>query len=145
MLLTQKQIENFKTQLLSMREEVLQRNKNREENLDIDQVRGNENHMGNAGTAEYEHAREMTLSQNDEQLIDEINEALQRIEEGTFGICVDTGKEISIERLEAVPYAKRTIEAQKEYDQQKNPVDESLNNKREDNSQMIDLIEKEHE
>ncbi len=145
MALTQKQIEDFKNQLRRMKEEVLQRNKNREENLDTDQVRGNENHMGNAGTAEYEHAREITLSQNDEQLIDEINEALQRIDEGIFGICVETGDEISIDRLEAVPYAKRTIEAQKQYDQQKNPVDERLNNKREDNLQMINLIEKEHE
>ncbi|MGP4082898.1 TraR/DksA family transcriptional regulator [Pseudalkalibacillus sp. R45] len=144
MALTDKQIEDFKSQLQEMKEEVYQRNQNREENVDSEQLKGNDNHMANAGTAEYEHAREMALNQNDEQLINEIDEALQRIEEGTYGVCIDTGEEISIERLEAVPYAKRTIEAQKAYDEKKNPGDERLNTKHEDTSEMISQIENEH-
>jgi len=46
----------------------------------------------------------------------EIDEALIRIENGEYGICVDTGEEIAKTRLKAVPEAKRTLEAQEKYD-----------------------------
>jgi DnaK suppressor protein len=52
----------------------------------------------------------MGLIENERGLLREIDEALQRIEEGTFGICVATGKTITKARLRAKPWAKYCIE-----------------------------------
>ena len=42
--------------------------------------------------------------------------ALQRLDEGTYGICIDCGEDIPAERLEAIPEAIRCIDDQKRYD-----------------------------
>jgi RNA polymerase-binding protein DksA len=50
------------------------------------------------------------LEENAERLLSEINAALQRVEDGTYGTCVVCGKPIGDERLEAVPYATLCID-----------------------------------
>ncbi|WP_164667834.1 TraR/DksA family transcriptional regulator [Virgibacillus doumboii] len=66
--------------------------------------------------------RQQQIAENNlnEQQLHEVNEALKRMEKGTYGICVDTGKEIPLERLKAVPYAKRTVEAEEDHQNQTN-------------------------
>jgi DnaK suppressor protein len=54
-----------------------------------------------------------------DHLLDELRQvegALRRIREGTYGICVDTGASIELERLKAYPTATRTLEAQTQYE-----------------------------
>ncbi|MGM7702513.1 TraR/DksA family transcriptional regulator [Pseudalkalibacillus sp. Hm43] len=143
MALTQEQIEQFKTQLDTMKRDVYKRYQKREQNVDTEEITSNENHMGDSATVEYEHEKELTLKESDEELLEEINQALERIEKGTFGICIDTGEDISKERLEAVPYAKRTIEAQRAYDKRKTIPDEHTNDRRRDTSNTIEQIEEE--
>ncbi len=46
----------------------------------------------------------------------EVEDALQRIRDGSYGICVDTGQPIEPDRLEACPTAKRTVKAQEIYE-----------------------------
>ena len=53
--------------------------------------------------------------------LNEVNAALRRIREGTYGICVDTGEEIELERLRAYPTAIRTREAQERYERGHSP------------------------
>ena len=67
--------------------------------------------------------REMdaTVEQQVERRLGEIDRALQKIEEGTYGICDDTGEEIPKGRLEAVPEAIRTVEAQQRYERERRP------------------------
>jgi RNA polymerase-binding protein DksA len=62
--------------------------------------------------------QEMNLSLTAAELntIKEIDEALKRIENGTYGICIDSGEPINKIRLKAVPEAKRTLEAQEKFD-----------------------------
>jgi DnaK suppressor protein len=50
------------------------------------------------------------------KLISKINEALKRIEDGTYGYCEDTGEPIGIERLEARPVATLSVEAQERHE-----------------------------
>ncbi|MEZ4570127.1 MAG: TraR/DksA C4-type zinc finger protein [Thermomicrobiales bacterium] len=50
--------------------------------------------------------------------INRIEDALDRMEKGTYGICVDTGQLIEAARLKANPMAIRTVEAQRRYEQQ---------------------------
>ncbi|MEI7670077.1 MAG: RNA polymerase-binding protein DksA [Pseudomonadota bacterium] len=59
------------------------------------------------------------------KLIEKINSALARIEEGNYGYCEETGEEIGIKRLEARPIATMTIEAQERHEKlEKQYVDE---------------------
>ncbi|GCE21759.1 TraR/DksA family transcriptional regulator [Dictyobacter kobayashii] len=48
--------------------------------------------------------------------LDDVNAALKRIEDGTYGRCVDCGKEIPEKRLEAIPWAERCIEDEEKHD-----------------------------
>ena len=56
---------------------------------------------------------DLTLEENSEHVLSGINEALDRIESGTFGSCAGCGKQIAEERLEALPYATRCIDCQR--------------------------------
>ena len=51
----------------------------------------------------------------------QVERRLQKIEDGTYGICEDTGERIPKGRLEAVPEAIRTVEAQRRFEQQRRP------------------------
>jgi DnaK suppressor protein len=56
-----------------------------------------------------------TVERQVERRLEYVERALQKIEEGTYGICEDTGEPIPRGRLEAVPEAIRTVEAQQRY------------------------------
>ncbi|HUE16777.1 MAG TPA: TraR/DksA C4-type zinc finger protein [Planctomycetaceae bacterium] len=64
-------------------------------------------HLGDMGTDEYLHDLNATLLEHEEFLSGEVREALDRIKQGTFGLCETCGKPIAKERLEALPYARR--------------------------------------
>ncbi|MEI8195622.1 MAG: TraR/DksA C4-type zinc finger protein [Phycisphaerae bacterium] len=70
-------------------------------------------HMADVGTDNFEQEFTLGLIESERKLLREIQDALGRIEEGTFGICIGTGKAIPKVRLEAVPWAKYTIEYSK--------------------------------
>lgn len=66
-------------------------------------------HLGDRGTEEYLNQLSSTLLSHEESLSFEVQEALQRLQSGNFGVCETCGKEIAIERLEALPFAKECI------------------------------------
>jgi DnaK suppressor protein len=63
-------------------------------------------------TQEEEFSLELRTRDRERKLIRKIDEALKRIEDGSYGYCLETGEEIGIKRLEARPVATLTIEAQ---------------------------------
>ncbi|MCC6263277.1 MAG: TraR/DksA C4-type zinc finger protein [Bryobacterales bacterium] len=67
--------------------------------------------------------RELAIRNLDREsrLLREVRAALKRIDEGSYGICVYTGEEISLKRLEAVPWTAFCIQAQEMFD--KNEVE----------------------
>jgi RNA polymerase-binding transcription factor DksA len=67
-------------------------------------------HMADVGTDNFEQEFTLGLIESERQVLREIQEALIRIDNGTFGICMGTGRHIPRVRLEAVPWAKYTIE-----------------------------------
>lgn len=71
-------------------------------------------HMADVGTDNYERELMIELMQNGEDGVRNIDDALERIEEGTFGICEACEKKINKERLKAVPYASLCINCQRE-------------------------------
>ena len=67
-------------------------------------------HMADIGTDNYEQEFTLGLLESERQLLREINEALDRIEKGTYGICLGTGNPVAKPRLTAKPWAKYCIE-----------------------------------
>jgi len=63
-------------------------------------------------TQEEEFSLELRTRDRERKLIRKIDEALKRIEDGTYGYCLETGEEIGIKRLEARPVATLSVEAQ---------------------------------
>ena len=78
--------------------------------------RAHSNHMADQGSDEFEYETNLKLSATQIAHLREIEEALQRIEDGVYGICEKTGKLIGKARLEAIPTARLSIEAQEEED-----------------------------
>ena len=71
-------------------------------------------HMAEQGSDTYDQAISLDLAAADRQLIREIDAALRRIEDGTYGICELTGRPIRPDRLEELPWARYSIDAARE-------------------------------
>ena len=67
-------------------------------------------HMADQGTDTMDREMAFTLASREGRYLHHLNEALERIDEGTYGICRSCGKEIQTKRLEAVPNATQCIE-----------------------------------
>jgi DnaK suppressor protein len=69
-----------------------------------------DNHLAETATVTLDRELDYTLEENAARALQAIEAALQRIEEGTFGICRRCGDPIAPERLEAIPWATLCIE-----------------------------------
>jgi RNA polymerase-binding transcription factor len=74
-------------------------------------------HMADQGTDNYEQEFTLGLVEFERRLLSEIDEALGRIADGTYGICELTGRPISAARLQAKPWAKYCIDAARQLEQ----------------------------
>ena len=73
-----------------------------------------DNHLADTATETYERELDYTLGENAEHVLAEIDAALRRIEDGTYGTCTNCGHEIPPERLEARPWAMLCIGCKRE-------------------------------
>ncbi len=71
-------------------------------------------HMADVGSDNYDQDLTLGLMESERKMLNEIDEALDRIADGTFGICQTTGKPINKARLQAKPWAKYCIQAARE-------------------------------
>jgi RNA polymerase-binding protein DksA len=74
-------------------------------------------HMADLGTDNFEQEFTLGLIQNEEQALDEIGAALDRMNQGTYGRCEDCQKEIPRTRLQALPYARYCVECARKHEQ----------------------------
>jgi RNA polymerase-binding transcription factor DksA len=65
---------------------------------------------GEGDTINIERERDLLLSASAQQIVDEIDRALERMADGTYGLCLPAGRRISLERLEALPYAETCVD-----------------------------------
>jgi RNA polymerase-binding protein DksA len=72
-----------------------------------------DNHPGDAATSTFDRELDATLEGNEERLLQAIDAALQRIENGTYGICRTCGQPIDPERLEALPWTTQDIDCKR--------------------------------
>src|SRR5690606_37373601 len=68
-------------------------------------------HMADQGSDTYDQSLALDLAASQRSLLREIDDAIERIDNGTYGICEMLGKPISAERLEHTPWARFSIEA----------------------------------
>ncbi|CAN5364725.1 hypothetical protein BH18ACT12_BH18ACT12_01670 [soil metagenome] len=73
-----------------------------------------DNHLADIATETYDRDLAYTLEENSGHVLAEIDAALKRIDEGTYGVCSNCGKPIPEERLEALPWATLCIDCQRE-------------------------------
>jgi DnaK suppressor protein len=109
-----RQREYFRVKLMHWRDDILKEAKDTLQHLQDD----NQNHSDLADRASSETDRAIELRARDRQrkLISKIDAALQRIDDGTYGYCEETGEPISLKRLEARPIATLSIEAQERHE-----------------------------
>ncbi len=71
-------------------------------------------HMADIGSDNFEQEFTLGLIENEDQTLREIEEAVKRIDDGTFGVCQSCDKNIRKVRLKALPYARCCIECQRQ-------------------------------
>ena len=122
--LTTADMEHFKQMLLEKRREIL-RNVSEIEDEALKKSRLDATgdlssmpiHMADIGTDNYEQEFTLGLLESERQLLQEIDEALGRIADGTYGICMGTGQPITKARLRAKPWAKFCIDYARKIEQ----------------------------
>jgi RNA polymerase-binding protein DksA len=72
-----------------------------------------DNHIAETATVTVDREIDYTLEENSGHVLTAIDEALGRIESGTFGTCGRCGKPIAEDRLDAIPYANRCIDCKR--------------------------------
>jgi len=72
-----------------------------------------DNHLADTASVTYDREMDYTLEENSEEILREIDDALKRITEGTYGICENRGEQISPERLEAIPWTRLCIDCKR--------------------------------
>jgi DnaK suppressor protein len=104
-------LEYFRQQLLQWRTELL---KESEETIakTLQATELQKPDLADRASAETDHALELRTRDRERKLVKKINQALERIEDGEYGYCEETGEPISIARLKARPNATMTLEAQ---------------------------------
>ncbi len=75
-------------------------------------------HQADAGSDAYDRDFALNLLSQEQDALYEIEEALKRVERGTYGICEMSGERIPDARLEALPFARFTVECQEQLEQQ---------------------------
>lgn len=110
--LSKAELEHFRKLLLEKRREILGDVGSMETEAfkNQDSHSSSPMHMADVGTDNFEQEFTLGLIESERQLLREITESLNRIDQGTYGVCVATGKPIGKARLEAKPWASYCIE-----------------------------------
>lgn len=112
--LTEAELDHFKERLLERRRRILHTVENMEEEaLKAADQDFSVDHMADHGSDNFEQDFTLQLVESERKELYEIDRALHRIRQGSYGICEGTGESIKRARLEAIPYARYGIEHQR--------------------------------
>lgn len=119
--LTKKECEQYRKLLLTLRDQVLDGihfltgdNLNRSQRDASGDLSGYSLHMADQGTDNYDREFALNLASSEQDILYEIDEAIRRIDAGTYGICEMSGEPIERARLKALPHARYSVAAQSE-------------------------------
>lgn len=113
MALSKAQIDKFKKRLLQLKGQLTHTLELTAKDVKRpDEATGYSQHQADQGTDDFDRTISLGLTTNEYSLLRQIDRALEKIEEGTYGICDVSEEEIPLPRLEAVPYATMTVKSQ---------------------------------
>lgn len=78
--------------------------------------KGYSQHQADEGTEDFDRMLSLDLTDKELKILRQIDRALEKIDDGTYGVCDITGDPIPIKRLEAIPYATMTVAAQDKFE-----------------------------
>jgi DnaK suppressor protein len=113
--MNERQRDYFRLKLLAWKEEILKEAK--ETLLHLQEENQNHPDLADRASSETDRAIELRARDRQRKLIAKIEEALGRIEDGSYGYCEETGEPIALRRLEARPIATLSVEAQERHEQ----------------------------
>ncbi len=112
--MNERQRDYFRAKLLAWREDILKETK--ETLLHLQEENQNHPDLADRASSETDRAIELRARDRQRKLVAKIDEALTRIDDGTYGYCEETGEPISLRRLEARPIATLSVEAQERHE-----------------------------
>ena len=112
--MNQRQLEYFRRKLLAWKDEILR--ESRETVVHLQSETENHPDLADRATSEADRSLELRTRDRQRKLISKIDEALRRIDEGSYGYCAETGEPIGIARLDARPIATLSLEAQERHE-----------------------------
>ena len=112
--MNERQLEYFRQKLLAWKEDIL--SEARETLAQLQDDTANLPDLIDRASSETDKAIELRARDRQRKLISKIDEALKRIDDGSYGYCEETGEPISLKRLEARPTATLSIEAQERHE-----------------------------
>lgn len=81
-----------------------------------DESKGYSQHQADEGTDDFVRTISLEVSSKEFTILRQIDRALEKIDDDSYGVCDITGEEIPLARLEAVPYATMTVRAQEKFE-----------------------------
>ena len=111
--LTQQQVEKFKEKLEVLKDQITNQVRGTNETVKVlEEGKGYSQHQADEGTDDFVRNVNLEVSDKELKILRQIERALEKINENTYGVCDLTEEEIPLARLEAIPYATLTVKAQ---------------------------------
>lgn len=117
-----KKLESYNNLLNKLRDEIVHNIKNIAHDADSDNsgdVSRHVMHMADVATDMYDREFNMGLASNEREILQQIEVALKKVEDQSFGFCVECEKSIPEARLKAIPYAETCLKCQEKIESEK--------------------------
>jgi DnaK suppressor protein len=115
MALKQSEIDDFKNKLLALRAQITKSLKGSTAEVKTpDEATGYSQHQADQGTDDFDRTINLEITGKEYNILRQIDRALEKIEEGTYGVCDISGEDIPVARLMAIPYASVTVKVQEQ-------------------------------
>ncbi len=117
MTLKKADIEKFKKRLEELRNQMMHLIRDTTEDVkSLEETKGYSQHQADEGTDDFIRTINLQVSSKELDTLRRIERALEKIDDGTYGVCDITGEDIPLPRLEAIPYATMTVKAQEKFE-----------------------------
>lgn len=120
MALKEEELYRYQQQLLALKKKIIENVCDLKEDIQLQNPsKGYSQHQADEGSDDFDQIINLQLSDKELVILEQIDKALGRIKDKSYGICEVSGKPIPKKRLDAVPYATTTVEAQAQLERRK--------------------------
>ena len=117
MALKKNEVAHFKLRLEEMKRQIQRLIEGTKKEVTApDEAKGYSQHSADEGTDDFVKSVSLEVTNKEFGVLRQIDRALEKIADGTYGICDISGEEIPMKRLEAIPYATMTVKSQEQFE-----------------------------